>query len=336
MEKMEKKVKYGQFYTKKSNYIIGNLIKDLDPNKKVVEPFCGEGDLLIFNNECELYDIDPKIENTIERDTLKNPLDYTNKLVVTNPPFLAKNKNKDKSIYDLYKVNDLYKASIKSILSCDGGILIIPLNFLCDEDKTIRNLFFERFEIININIFEETVFDDTSYTVCSFSFRVKEEPSDEVIIKPLILPKNKYEEYTLKKDNGWRIGSTFFDLTKNQKNIGISRLTTDGEPNSNIYLKAIDSGTQEGRISLSYNENHHYGIQSDRSFATIVTDKIYSKKEQLIIINEFNRIIEHYRGKYNSLFLTNFRNSTKLYSRKRISFNVAYKLISYIIKKENL
>ena len=57
------------------------------------------------------------------------------------------------------------------------------------------------------------------------------------------------------------------------------------------------------------------------------------KKEQLIIINEFNRIIEHYRGKYNSLFLTNFRNSTKLYSRKRISFNVAYKLISYIIKK---
>jgi hypothetical protein len=40
------------------------------------------------------------------------------------------------------------------------------------------------------------------------------------------------------------------------------------------------------------------------------------------------------REKYNSLFLTNFRNSTKAYSRKRISFDVAYKLISWIIEKE--
>lgn len=160
---MENKIKFGQFYTKKSKYIIGNLIEDLDKSLKVVEPFCGEGDLLIFENEFEIYDIDPKIEGCEKRDTLSNAPDYKNKLVVTNPPFLARNKNKDKTLYDLYEVNDLYKAAIKSIIGCSGGILIIPLNFFCDEDNKIRDLFFSKFDIIRLNIFEETVFDDTTY-----------------------------------------------------------------------------------------------------------------------------------------------------------------------------
>lgn len=33
---MENKVKFGQFYTKRSQYIIGNLIEDLDREMKVV------------------------------------------------------------------------------------------------------------------------------------------------------------------------------------------------------------------------------------------------------------------------------------------------------------
>lgn len=69
---MENKVKFGQFYTKRSNYIIGNLLDDLDKTLIVVEPFCGEGDLLIFDNEYEIYDIDPKIEGCEKRDTLSN------------------------------------------------------------------------------------------------------------------------------------------------------------------------------------------------------------------------------------------------------------------------
>ena len=77
----------GQFYTTNSNYIIGNLLNDIPQDKVVVEPFCGQGDLLIFDNAYEIYDIDPKIENCESRDTLRNPPDYKNKLVITNPPF---------------------------------------------------------------------------------------------------------------------------------------------------------------------------------------------------------------------------------------------------------
>lgn len=331
---MNNKVKLGQFYTKRSNYIIGNLIQDIDKNMKVIEPFCGEGDLLIFDNDCEIYDIDPKIDKCIKRDTLLDPLDYTNKLVVTNPPFLARNKNKDKTVYDRYEVSDLYKAAIKSIMSCSGGILIIPLNFFCDEDDKIRDLFFNRFDIIRLNIFEETVFDDTTYTICSFSFKLKDINNDYDTIECCFFPKMDIKYFDLKKSSGWRMGSDFLDIINNTDNIGIRRLRIGGVPNSNLYLRAIDTGTNDGRIALTIKEDHFYGKESDRSFATLIMDKKYSREQEIKICNEFNRVLELNRDVYNSMFLTNFRNSTSSYARKRISFDVAYKLISYVIKKE--
>ncbi len=331
----QNKKKLGQFYTTNSKYIIGNLIKDLPKNLTVVEPFCGNGDLLIFDNDFEIYDIDPKIEKAIKRDTLLHPLDYENKLVVTNPPFLARNKNKDKTIYDLYDVGDLYKAAIKSIISCEGGILILPLNFLCDEDDSIRYYFFRRFQIINLNIFEESVFDDTSYTICSFSFKVREDFGDFDSIECTFYPSNIKNNFLIKKSLGYRIGSDFIELIKNQKNIGIKRLLKGGKPNSNLYLRAIDTGGVDGRISLGINRNHFYGKETDRTFATLVMDKKYTHEQELIISERFNQTIEKFRNQYNSMFLTNYRNSSSLYSRKRISFDVAYKLISFIIKSEN-
>lgn len=331
---MTNKVKYGQFYTTNSKYIIGNLINDLPENLIVVEPFCGNGDLLIFNNDYEIYDIDSKFKNCEIRNTLINPPDYKGKLVVTNPPFLAKNKNKDKSIYELYNVGDLYKAAIKSIIECEGGILILPLNFLCDEDKHIRNLFFDNFKIIQMNVFEEQVFNDTSYTICSFSFVKKYDKTDEDTISVNFFPSNKETKFDLKRSTGWRVGSSFLDKIDNQENIGISRLVVGKTPNSNLYLRAIDTGKENGVISLTMNENHFYGKDSDRTFATIILNKEYTLDAQEHICHAFNSILNKYRERYNSLFLTNYRNSTKAYSRKRISFDLAYKLISWIIENE--
>ena len=52
-------------------------------------------------------------------------------------PYLARNKSKDKSLYDKYDVNDLYKCFIKNLIDDppDGGIIIIPLNFMCSIRK---------------------------------------------------------------------------------------------------------------------------------------------------------------------------------------------------------
>ena len=98
---MSTKQKLGQFYTTNYKYILQNL--SIPKNiKNIIEPFTGNADLLKFidnidsyNIEC--YDIDPKTDKTIKRDTIKNPPDYNNKFVITNPPYLARNKSKDKT-----------------------------------------------------------------------------------------------------------------------------------------------------------------------------------------------------------------------------------------------
>lgn len=329
---MNKKSQLGQFYTTKATYIIGNLLNDIPNNVDIIEPFVGNGDLLIFDNysSLEMYDIDPKMGNTIKQDTLLNPPIYDNKYVITNPPYLYRNKAKDKTIYDKYDTTDLYKAFIKSILNCDGGILIIPLNFLCDNDDKIRNLFFEKFQIINLNIFEEQIFDDTTYNICSFSFRRRIDESN--ILKCKFHPSNIKKEFSLHKETGYKIGHNFLKIIKEQKNIGISRLTIGGTPNSNLYIRCIDTGSDDGRIKLSL-EDHFYGKETDRTFATIILDKEYSIEDQKFIAEKFNHIIENQRNLYHSLFLSNYRNSTKAGSRKRISFDTTYKLISFIIEK---
>jgi hypothetical protein len=329
-----KKKNLGQFYTTRAKYIMEDLLNDLPSEVPVIEPFCGNGDLLIFQNTFEMYDIDPKKEGCIQRDTLRNPPNYKGKLVITNPPYLARNKSEDKEIYERYKVGDLYKASIVSILECSGGILIIPLNFFCDEDNECRKLFFEKFEVVNLKVFEQTVFDDTAYTICAFSFLPRK--LEKIFLNTRFLPSEHAEIFEISRETGYRIGLDFFKMIENQKNIGVSRLLKGGTPNSQIFLRSIDTGSNEGRISLSISDQYYYGEKSDRVFATIKTPEEYSTEDQKRIVDGFNRILEENRKKYRSMFLTNYRNSSSLYARKRISFEVAYKIISYIIEKEGI
>jgi hypothetical protein len=183
-----KKKTLGQFYTTNYNYIFQNFTIP-EYTKNIIEPFAGKGDLLKFisspdNFTIECYDIDPKEESSFEnkekikieqRDTFKNPPVYNQKFIMTNPPFLALNKTFDKDIFLKYKKDDLYKCFIEQIIRdpCDGGIIILPLNFWCSirkHDILLRKHFLELYKIDHLNIFEEKVFEDTKYTICSFQF----------------------------------------------------------------------------------------------------------------------------------------------------------------------
>jgi hypothetical protein len=98
-----------------------------------------------------------------------------------------------------------------------------------------------------------------------------------------------------------------------------------------ILLKAIDSGTNEGKIALE-NIKDKYGVeclvskQSSRNMIYLVFGKSISIKDQEKIIKLFNEKINEMRDSYLSLFLTNFRDN----DRKRISFDFAYKYINYL------
>jgi hypothetical protein len=322
-----KKSRLGQFYTTNSKYIIGDFISSIPKGSTVVDPFAGNWDLLrLIDENKEAYDLDPKNKYTEKRDTLLFPLNYKGKWIATNPPYLARNKSKDKIIFDKYQTDDLYKAALISMIGCDGGIIIIPVNFFSSEDDEIRKNFLSKYKILNVKVFEEQVFEDTTYTVCSFFF-IKEDNKEQIINFEFYPDKEKLS-IKLEYDSGYRIGYDIYHLE--QSRVKVSRLLIGGSPNSNILLRAIDTGSKDGDIKLLI-DKPFYGKNTDRAFATLVFSKKFSIEEQNLIVEEFNKRIDLYRKKYKSMFLTNYRNSTEHLARKRIGFNLAYSMVSHII-----
>ena len=333
------KSQLGQFYTTNCEYILSNMGIP-DSVKTIVEPFVGHGDLLKFiknkdNYNLEIYDIDPKINNAIKRDTLRNPPDYTDKFILTNPPYLARNKNKEKDLYEKYKCNDLYKCFIINIISnlCQGGIFIIPLNFLSSirkSDIELRKRFLEKYTIKIINIFEEQVFDDTSYSICSLQFNNKQNKN----IKINIYPSKKKINISLTSENNYTIGGEIYNLKQNPE-FKVQRATKYTTKNiTNILLKCIDDN-KDSQLGFKIVSNNDRFIDtteklSARSYATLVINHPLTLQEQEILVGKMNKYIQEQREKYNSLFLTNYRESNSI-ARKRISFDLAFKICNYML-----
>jgi len=306
-----------------------------DDINEIIESFCGNGDLLKFLDKeyiLECYDIEPKHSYIIKRDTLKNPPNYDGKFILTNPPYIARNKNEDKEIYDLYKTNDLYKCFILSFINsnCKGGIIIIPINFLCSyrtNDIKLRKQFLQKFQIKLINIFEEKVFDDTSTSVCVIQFDLKKDVDE--IIKIDIYPSKKSIEITLDERNNYTIGGEILQI-KSSKKYKIERATKySKEGLTNILLKTIDDKNELGALIVGDNERIIDNTEnlSMRSYASLIITPIIDIDIQKILVDNFNEYLKINREKYNSLFLTNYREN----KRKRISFELAFKIFGYLL-----
>ena len=306
----------GQFYTTNYKYILSNMFI---PNniKTIIEPFAGKGNLLDFINNkekynIELYDIDPKYENTIKKDTLKFPPSYKDKFILTNPPYLARNKSKNKELYDLYNTNDLYKCFIINLINdeCLGGIIIIPLNFISSvrkSDINLRKKFINKYSIKIINIFEEQVFDDTTYTICSLYF-TKKEINNLTTIN--IYPNFKTFTIEFTNYNNYTIGGEIYNLPLNN-DYKIYRATNKNKNNiTNILLKCIDDN-ENSKLGFKVVENDKIFIDntpnlSARSYATLCINKNLTINNQIILVEKMNNYINNLRQKYNSLFLTNY------------------------------
>jgi len=341
---MNNKKKLGQFYTTNHEYILQNMIIP-DGIIDIIKPFAGNCDLINFIEKdknkkyyIEYYDIEPNNDCIIQRDTIKDPPNYNNKYLITNPPYLARNKSNDKYLFDKYDVNDLYKCLIKELLTniCIGGILIIPLNFwssIRNADIKLRKAFLKIYDIILLNIFEEPVFDDTTYTICSFQFELKKNKKNYLDI--YIYPSKINIKTELNDGNNYMIGGEIYNLKlKNKYNI--TRLTKKNldKCNTNILVKCIDDNNNN-KISLSFVEDKDIYIdntpnQSARTYATLIINPPIDIEKQKIVIEKFNDFLEDHRKKYNSLFLTNYRESKDI-ARKRISFELVYSIIEYIL-----
>ena len=341
---MTTKQKLGQFYTTNYDYILQNLY--IPENiTKIIEPFAGNGDLLNFiknkdNYKIECYDIEPKKDYIIKKNTILDPPDINNSFILTNPPYLARNKSTDKELFDKYKTNDLYKCFIEILIinECLGGILIVPLNFICSirkNDIDLRKKFISKYNIITLNIFEEQVFEDTSYTICSFQFEKKEQEKE---IKVHIYPSNINFNIKLNKNNNYTIGGDIYNLEQNEK-YKIDRATKlyDNKDNfTNILVKCIDD-TINNKIGLKIIDDKIRDKYIDntpklsaRSYAILVIKPKITITQQEKLVELFNNFLNEKRENCNSLFLSNYRESKDI-ARKRISFTLVYEICNYLL-----
>ncbi|MCG2696215.1 MAG: N-6 DNA methylase [Candidatus Portnoybacteria bacterium] len=368
---VEKQRQLGQFFTKNSDYILQGMKKYIY-NKDATDPFAGNQDLIKWakGNKAKVikgYDIDKNYiddKTTFLNDSINKPLKY--KFVLTNPPYLHKNKAKDetKNKYFIGKnseFEDLYQVSINSILDSEEGILIIPLNFLSAENSNkIRKIFFNKFKIISLNIFEEQVFEDTTYNVISFYYKKRRGESKKDVINAKIFPREQKIQIILEEKHGWQMGGEFRSKIDPMKNLlGIYRATEDllfggsekvelaynhikdkrtfyidkyvkelFEKNI-ILLRAIDNKNGK-KIQLEdirkYGPIALIGKNTSRNMAYLLFKEKISLREQQELIDLFNNYLNKERQKHFSLFLTNFRDN----GRKRISFDFVYKLINYL------
>ena len=344
----------GQFYTTNYAYILHNMCIP-EGISAIVEPFAGNGDLLKFIKDedkhkysLRCYDIEPKQDYIIRRDTLLHPPNLDDAFVITNPPYLARNKSEHKAVFDIYKTNDLYKCFLHILIGsqCVGGILIVPLNFLCSirkGDIEIRERFVNKYDIIICNIFEEQVFDDTSYSICSFQFRAKRmadaaAAATAATTECHIYPSKKQIGFVLSPENNYTIGGEIYNLQKNPKYKidRATRLLSNTEDFTNILVKCIDDNIHS-KIGLSIVDEPTKERYIDRtpnltarSYAVLVVEPKITLEEQRVLVNQFNTFMTESRDKYNSLFLTNYRESNTI-ARKRISFGLVYDICGYLL-----
>lgn len=335
----------GQFFTSNYQYILQGFNIPNTVNR-IIEPFAGNGDLLPFINTSDIpiicYDIEPKQDYIIQRDTLLDPPDYTGAYIITNPPYLARNKCNDKKVFDIYDTNDLYKCFIQILINsdCAGGILIVPLNFISSirkNDIKLRQDFISKYNILHLNIFEERVFVDTSYTVCSFQFIPRNEISDDYNTQCTIFPSKRTTLFILNKDNNYTFGGEMYNLTQNTC-YKIDRATSKNKHAyiSNILLKCIDDSIDNTiKLSIVDDETKLQYIDntpklSARSYAMLIIEPPISIKKQEELVDKFNIFLSNKRKLYNSLFLSNYRDSNTI-ARKRISFNLAYNICNYLL-----
>jgi hypothetical protein len=347
----ENKKNRGQFYTTNSSYILDGFPLPPSDIRCIIEPFAGKGDLIEWvkksgcASEIEAYDIEPKGKNIKKRDTLTNPPDYNNAWVITNPPYLARNKSEKKEIYELYDTNDLYKCFITSIVkqnNCRGGIFIIPAGFFFsprDIDVRCRDAFMKKYKITKVKYFEESVFDDTTTTIVAFSFEKANIALQEQNVEWLMMPSKVQKEFNMSSSNDWIIGGDIYNLPNPEK-ISVRRYVEgqklrENEQQLNITLNALDSGTKEGRIGLTYKKDYIYPAKEcSRTYATFrITGKTLTESEQIQLCKDFNEFLEQKRKDSWSLFLPQFRES-KEYARKRIPFELAYRIFLHIIQRQ--
>ena len=334
------KQKLGQFFTTNSDYILSGY-EDLVRHKDVVDPFSGGWDLLSWAKRSGAknlfaYDIEPAIEGTIKNDSLKNPPTYTEKFVISNPPYLAANKCKtDKSVYAQWGQDDLYKCHLAGLLAngCSDGLFILPSNFLSESNAKARTMLLRDYTIVSGKYWKEQVFDDATTGICVI--HIKKEQREVHEFPLVIYPENITISVTLEKKYGYLHGKDFFDYVAAAPTFDL--IKTDigmPKPNTRIVVGLLEAG--KFKFGLSYNEGEPI-FCNPKSFTTYqltIPGITLTEKQQRDVVTLFQEKLNYFQEKYYGMFLANYMGADqKILSRRYVQLLFCRVLVDMNIVK---
>src|SRR2546423_11381026 len=253
-----------------------------------------------YNFDFVAYDINPGSLEVNKRDTIQNfPQGY--KLIITNPPYLAKNSACRKKIaFPATEYDDLYKLCLEIMLkNCDYVGAISPASFIN------AGLFQERLH--SYTLLSSQMFTDTENPVCLALF------SPQTTNSIYLYENDKYvgELYSMKKQVEEILAS---------KNSSIT--ITFNHKQGNLGLRAID-GTRFPTIAFI---DAQLVPSSKIKVSSRHLTRIHIPQE--INLNLLNEKLKKLRETTNDFFLTPFRGLRKDGKfRRRLDFQLARKII---------
>lgn len=315
-ETYEKKIKLGQFFTKESFWLkpqVLEFIKESNCNI-AYDPYAGGGDLLNTSRRIgtitQQYglDIDDSLGWDIN-DSLINIPHIENAIIITNPPYIAKQSASRKKI-DLSKYfegstyDDIYLVALDKMLEAQNYVVaIVPESF-------INSNFKQKDKLHSITILEENPFADTENPVCVACFDSKQ--------------KNYFRVKVYKNDCYISSLEKIFSVRMEPKNsIKITFNTLNGW----LGLRAIDSTDDKTFIHFDFKENFDYDWEKNikvtsRHFSLINIKVPFEIRQKFI--EECNLIVSQLRKDSQDIIFTPFKGNTKNgHRRRRLDFRLA-------------
>src|SRR5436305_385326 len=251
--------------------------------------------------EFAAYDINPNSPEVEKKDTIKE-FPRGHKLIITNPPYLAKNSACRKKIgFPTTKYDDLYKLCLEIMLkNCDYVAAIIPASFIN------ADLFLERLH--SYTLLSSQMFTDTENPVCLALFSPQKSNS------VYLYENDKYigELYSLKK----QVEQVLINNKSQPTTI------TFNNKQGNLGLRAID-GTRFPTIAFI--EAKQVPKRKIKVSSRHLT-RIHVPHE--INLSLLNERLKKLREITNDFFLTPFRGLRKDGKfRRRLDFQLARKII---------
>lgn len=281
------------------------LLKYISP-QDIIDPFGANGELFgLYPDKTWLVSPEEKYQKIYE-DMINNPVDYTDKWVVSRPydlPIDTSNWKEKKKLFEKVKMNNTYEYFIRSIIGCNGGILIVPVNFFSSwrpGAQEVTKLFLSNYKICRVNFFQFLIsrYDRRPGRFCAFSFYKKKNTSQKV---PFYVWRKKgeepqYREILLEEQYDYRIlGKELNDIFSSTRYFWDNHVQAHiGLNPTYIRCRYMDKPQKQQRMSFEMRGNM-IPEETIRRLIDLYTPETITPKQQEIIVAKSQAFLEKMR-----------------------------------------